>query len=279
MAGIIHRADPTGKWQSKVFVVPKATPGQFRIVVDFRDVNTQLVLKHAPLKPIQELLSEIRASGADCFSSSDIQHAFFNISYELEDTEPTAFYADCGPYTSTWGESLTGRWEQSRAIMGAQPSTFSLYQALSYVLEGVAHFQIYVDDLFLYTIGRPNQLKVINEVLENIKQNRLKIASHKANLMKDTIDFMGYTINGNFIKPMEDKLKTLKDYPTTEKEIRSFLGFVNFFHSFIPNFTYHASTLTTLLRKNSVWKPETDIPDNANLPLTILKTLYYHPQR
>ena len=82
--------------------------------------------------------------------------------------------------------------------------------------------------------------------------------------MHKTLTFFGYNISGQGVTPEKDKLLHLSkiQYPTNVKEIRSFVGFVNFFHEFIPNSSYFAGQLTMLTRKNSAWKGG-DLPPNA----------------
>jgi len=41
--------------------------------------------------------------------------------------------------------------------------------------------------------------------------------------------------------------------PTTVKEVRSFLGFCNFYRAFIPTFSHIAQPLNDLTKKNQKW--------------------------
>ena len=84
-----------GERQSSCFVVPKKTPGQYRIVIDMRYPNSQLVEKFAPVEPINQILTDLQSSDSRFFTTIDIQHSFFSIEYEEDDVAPTAFYADC----------------------------------------------------------------------------------------------------------------------------------------------------------------------------------------
>ena len=86
-----------GKW------VPKT-----RFVADFRRVNEQLVPDWLPAKPISHIVAEVQTSGAQYFSTIDIQSAFFSIQYNESTVEATAFYADCGNNVACNGEGFTG---------------------------------------------------------------------------------------------------------------------------------------------------------------------------
>ena len=107
--GTISRC-PEGLWQSPIFVVPKKTPGEYRLVTDFRRVNKQLVHEWLRSKRSTDLLKEVQVTEPALISTCDLQSAFFCIPYARENSEATEFYADCGDNVSKWGENLTGRW-------------------------------------------------------------------------------------------------------------------------------------------------------------------------
>lgn len=53
------------------------------------------------------------------------------------------------------------------------------------------------------------------------------------------------------MKPHPDKVKSITDAhrPVTQKQVRSFLGLVDFYRKFIPNFVCIALPLTDLTQK------------------------------
>ena len=55
------------------------------------------------------------------------------------------------------------------------------------------------------------------------------------------------------------KVKGIRDWPTLNsiKDIRSFLGFCNFYRPFIKGFSAVARPLNELTQKNTEWKWET----------------------
>src|SRR5258707_10626122 len=52
------------------------------------------------------------------------------------------------------------------------------------------------------------------------------------------------------------KISGIKDWPTPTKvkDVRSFLGFCNFYHIFIKGFSKHAQPLNALTRKDAKWQ-------------------------
>src|SRR6266481_1450633 len=51
------------------------------------------------------------------------------------------------------------------------------------------------------------------------------------------------------------KISGIRDWPmpTNVKQVRSFLGFCNFYHAFIKGFATHARALNQLTRKDAEW--------------------------
>ena len=269
---VITRSD-MGKWQSPCFVVPKQT-GQwidgkwvpkYRFVVDFRKVNEQLVPDWLPAKPVGHILAEVQASGAQYFSTIDIQSAFFSIVYDPNTTEPTVFFAECGSNVASNGECLTGRWKFLRMIMGAQHSSSALFRAMSIILRGLPFVKVYCGDLLIFIVTREEHIRALGIVFARIAKFGVKLAAAKCSIMKVEVSFLGYIISGKEITPAKNKLAIVKDMtpPTTVKEIRQVLGFFNFFRMFIPNYPFFSTRLSGLTRRNSVWKEKTPLPEPA----------------
>ena len=72
------------------------------------------------------------------------------------------------------------------------------------------------------------------------------------------IDFLGYQIKNGQYSPCTIKTAAIKDWPmpTNLKELRSFIGFCNFYRMFIANFLQIAHPLHLLTKKDQeyVWE-------------------------
>ena len=188
---LITRTD-LGKWQSPSFAVPKNTGkwvnGEWvpktRFVVDFRKVNEQLMAYWLPAKPISHILANVQASGAQFFSTIDIQSAFCSIQYAPNTVEPTAFYADCGNNVTSNGEYLTVRWKFLRMIKGAQHSSSALFRAMSMILRGLPFLKVYCDDLLILTKTHEEHIKGLGIVFARIAQYGVELAASRCHLLK-----------------------------------------------------------------------------------------------
>lgn len=72
--------------------------------------------------------------------------------------------------------------------------------------------------------------------------------------------YLGHIIQNNTISPVKDNLISIKEFPVpkTQKNIRQFLGKINFYHEYIPKSAITLDPLHNLLRKNQkfVWSEE-----------------------
>jgi hypothetical protein len=67
----------------------------------------------------------------------------------------------------------------------------------------------------------------------------------------ESIKYLGHIIENNTVKPIKDNLISIFNFPTpkTQKNIRQFLGKINFYHKYIPKISTILEPLHRLLRK------------------------------
>ena len=90
------------------------------------------------------------------------------------------------------------------------------------------------------------------------------------------LECLGHLVGGKLIRPYPDKILAIEkaERPVTKVHVRSFLGLVGFYRSFIPNFSNIAAPLTELTKKgesnNVHWdEPQQRALDSLNKLLTI----------
>jgi len=78
--------------------------------------------------------------------------------------------------------------------------------------------------------------------------------------MKNELRFLGHIINEHGIKVDPDKISVIKQWtkPKDKSQVRSLLGFGNYFRRFIPKYSQMVLPLTELTKKDTptTWTPE-----------------------
>ncbi|XP_037924372.1 uncharacterized protein K02A2.6-like [Hermetia illucens] len=101
-----------------------------------------------------------------------------------------------------------------------------------------------------------SHLRSLREVFKRLREAGFRIEKNKCSFFQGSIDYLGHQFNRKGIYPVEDKLIAIKNaaIPTNKKELRSFLGLVNFYEKFIPNLHGACSELHALTGTKSQWR-------------------------
>src|SRR5215469_10874723 len=101
---------------------------------------------------------------------------------------------------------------------------------------------------------------MIFKIYSQLCKKQIYESLNKCQFFRETLTFLGFQVSSKGVSPDPNKLKTLQHLkaPTDVSEIRSLLGFFNFFRHLIPNFSIIANPLNILLKKNAtfIWKME-----------------------
>ena len=88
-----------------------------------------------------------------------------------------------------------------------------------------------------------------------MKELDLHLKIKKCKFGVSQIDYLGMVLSPGQIKMDQTKLNGIKHWPTpkTVKDVRSFMGFTNFYRKFIGNYLNIARPLIDLTKKNGPW--------------------------
>ena len=77
------------------------------------------------------------------------------------------------------------------------------------------------------------------------------------------VEYLGLVLSEGWVEMDPVKIVRVRDWPTPKNitEVQSFMGFVNFYCRFIPEFSNVASPLHSLTKKAEPW--QWTQPDNA----------------
>ena len=262
-AGVITRS--MSPWASPIVIVPKKTapgePPRRRMCVDYRMVNSLAppvvkahskakgVLTFVPLPKIDEIFAKLK--GSQIYSTFNMRSGYYHLELSKEAQAKTAFVI---------GGPIGGKWEFKVCPFGLTQAPAYFQRLVHQVLEGLTFAFGYLDDILIFSKNMEEHLKHVEILFQRLRQANLKLTARKCNFLKRHVQYLGHLISGNGIEPVPEKLRDLKEMvpPTTQKDVRRFLGFTNYYRKFIPRFADIARPLTNLTRKDEEfeWTPQ-----------------------
>ena len=137
------------------------------------------------------------------------------------------------------------------------PATFQTMMDELFKLEiATGRVIIYMDDILIATDkDLQDHRKEVGSVLRKLQNNDLFLKPEKCTFHKKEVEYLGVIVGNNQVKMDPVKVKGITEWPTptTVKELRSFLGFGNYYKDFIRNYSHIARPLHELTKKVTTW--------------------------
>ncbi|XP_060181412.1 uncharacterized mitochondrial protein AtMg00860-like [Lycium barbarum] len=95
----------------------------------------------------------------------------------------------------------------------------------------------------------------LRKVFQVLQENELYVKREKCEFAQSKVHFLGHDISIGELCLDEAKLRPMQEWeaPIKVTELRSCLGFVNYYLQFINDYSGNAAPLTELLKKNKSW--------------------------
>lgn len=96
----------------------------------------------------------------------------------------------------------------------------------------------YLNDILVYSCDWEQHLQHLSQVFQWLNKAGLKINPQKSKLGFTQLDYLGYTIGGDQVKPQTKKTEAIRNLPRplVKKQLRRFLGMAGYYSRFIPKF-------------------------------------------
>ena len=131
------------------------------------------------------------------------------------------------------------------------PTTFqSMMNHLFCELIDEGYVTIYMDDILIHTPNDPTlHHRVVNNVLCILATNDLYLKPQRCQFEQTKVKYLGVIIQEDSIAMDLIKVQGVKNWkrPSTLKEVRAFLGFLNFYCMYIHRFSMLAAPLNALV--------------------------------
>ena len=207
-----------------------------RSVSDFREVNKRIVRKPFPIPKITTVLQELE--GFTYATALDLNMGYYTIRLDPDASRICTIIFPWGKYS------------YKRLPMGVAGSP-DIFQAKMLELMAALEFvRTYLDDLLCITKGSlEDHLEKLRLVLTRLQDAGLKVNAKKSNFCAHETEYLGYILTRDGIKPQTNKVQAILALkpPTFVKELRIFLGTIQYYRDLWARRSDMLAPLTTLV--------------------------------
>lgn len=212
-----------------------------RLCIDYSALNKLVIPESQPFPLIGDLI--VKARDCQWFSVLDINSAFWSVPLRKKDRYKTAFVTQTGHYD----------WKCLPFGLKTSPAIFQ--RILRNVLKrnDLDEFSVnYVDDILVFSKSFEEHLIHLEKVMDAVYKEGFRLSISKCNFAKNKVKYLGHEIGNNLTRPIFDNVLPVREFPVprNQKNVRQFLGKINFYHSYIPNTAMVLAPLHNLLKKN-----------------------------
>ena len=234
--------ESSSEYCSPSFLIPKADPTVLpRWVNDYRALNDNTVPDHYPLPRIETILSDC-AKGS-IWAKIDMTNSFFQTRVHPDDVKFTAVMTPFGLY----------EWVVMPMGCKNAPATHQrrMNQALHKYIGRICH--VYLDDIVIWSSSIEEHQENVRTILKALRAADLYCSTKKSQLFTTELDFLGHHVSARGIEPDKTKVEKIQNWPVPRcaKDVRKFLGLVQYLASFLPRLAEHRSVLTKLTTKEA----------------------------
>lgn len=227
-------------------VAPKATAPFIRLCGDYRPINPYICIPQEPIPHVQQSLA--KAAGWKIFVDLDMTNSFHQI--PLDD-----FSSNLLSVSTPWG-----LFRPKFLPEGVGPASGILQSIVRRVFADFDDWTIVIFDNFLILASDYADAALkLEQVLKRCQEYRLVLKLKKSWIGTKVVTFFGYEVHPGSWQLSDSRKSAISAlvFPSTQKQMQSFLGAANFFHTHIPNYASWASSLYECTVSGFNWDPTT----------------------
>lgn len=233
------------EWATPIVPIKKPD-GRIRICGDFKvTLNRYLADMVTTTPSIEDVINSMQGSG--WFSELDLRNAYHQLPLDEESSMLTTLSTPFGLFRHT---ALPFGVKQAPAIF---------QNAMDKIMMNFSGVQVYQDNIYVHANSRSEHDKILEEVKTQLQRYKFKLNEEKCHFGQQEMTILGTVVNGSTAKPDPARTEAIQKVqrPRNVKDVRSFIGMVEFYGRYVPQLSTLKEPLTKLTRNDQtfVWGP------------------------
>jgi hypothetical protein len=210
--------------------------GTWRMCVDYQALNKIKVKNQYPLPRIYDLLDQLK--NVFYFTNLDLHSGYCQIRVAEHDSWKTVFKTKQGLFE--WLVMLFGLCNSPTTFMRVMNDVFRPFLD-DFVI-------VYLDDILVFSRTWDEIVRHVKQVLDTLQREKWYVKMSKCEFGKTALVYLGHIVGGGQLKIDPSKIEAIVKWPEPKSvtEVRRFLGAVQYWRRFIPNFSFIATPLHAL---------------------------------
>ncbi|XGW28165.1 hypothetical protein V3C99_008177 [Haemonchus contortus] len=239
--GVLTAVDHSD-WAAPIVVVKKSN-GSIRLCADYSTgLNDSLSLHQHPLPTTEEIFTKL--NGGQLFSQIDLADAYLQIEVDEVSKELLTI------------NTHRGLFRYNRLPFGVKSAPGIFQQIIDSMIAGLDGVAAYLDDIIVTGRTTMEHLHNLEALLRRIEQYGFRVREEKCHFMMTEIHYLGNIIDASGRRPDPEKIQAITKMPRPDNvaQLRSFLGMLNYYGTFIPEMRQLRAPLDALLKKDVPFK-------------------------
>ena len=205
-------------------------------------VNQALEIDQYPLPKPEDLFATL--AGGKKFTKLDLSQAYQQLVLEDESKKYLTINTHRGLYCYT------------RLPFGVASAPAMFQQVMDTILQGIPNVICYIDDILVTGSDDAANLSHLAAVVQRLEKHGVRMKKSKCKFMETAVEYRGHRADAEGLHTTTEKLEAITKAPAPKnvRELRSFLGLLNYYGKFLPNLATLLHPLNRLLQKDRKWK-------------------------
>ena len=223
-----------------------------KIALDSRKLNDSCIKIRPHMPNMEELLNQISVEITKdrtkelMMSKIDLDYAYGQMKLSKETSRQCVF--------AITGGKLSGYYRFKKGFYGLADIPTIFQEKIDRTLEYST--PAWLDDIIVVTrADRKEHEKKLFDVIKKLEDAGYRAGERKSEFFLNSTKWLGHEIDETGIKPNKEKVKAVLDlkHPENQKQLKSFLGAIQYLAKFLPRLSEKTDRLRKFLKKDSLW--------------------------